>query len=539
MPFISAVNGTFQEGVLERTINVQDETGLSVVQGETIYISTAALVANDIGAAAPRVISVQNPTGGTVFLNESIVEFTSSGSVGEIASFEYTVSDLVGTATGTAYIMNTGLPPREALIFNLEVDAAAARESDDFVPPTIQDIFNTWARFDGSEYFEGTDSGKSQNASAWQLLENPDRVLMPLNVSPTNGFISPDLVESYVFEATLTSESHDNDTNGLIVAFEREGETNHVLALAVSKGGSTPRSGYGLIYFQNNSGFSDSESTILAQPDFGLQLGAWSGSEIRLRIERDGDIITCYASQYNDSTFDPASKIEFNLNSNSNTQRFKGPKPYGYMTFSQPDSAYIDIVFEGGLIDLSVIYDVENNDVWDYNSETEIWELSNDTAQDRLSFPRMVTNPRNTERFKLLESNIIQYLGKIDGTDSTLAAFDASKAGNQIQNIYVNSTTGGEGVGSGIDVVGLFVSGLEETNLLLGKPTLTTTGEYTNNSNTVGSGSYFNDNGVAIANLIGGNVVFANGTVGVISAITQSTITYTVTTDFDIYDESI
>lgn len=539
MPFISAVNGTFQEGVEERTLSVQDDSGFSVLSGDSLTILESLLVANDIGAAAPTIISVQNPVNGVVEIIESVITFTSTGVAGELASFDYTVSDNVGTATATCYISVLQAPPVNALMFRLEADAEAARASPDYIPPTLEEIFNSWARFDGSEYFEGTDSGKSENASAWQLLQNPDRVLMPLNVDPTNGFISPDTFEDYELEATLTSESTDNDTNGLIVAFEREGETNHVLALAVSKGGSSPRSGYALMYFQNTSGYSD-EPVMLAQPNFGLDIGGgWSGAEIRLKIIRTGNIVKCYATQFNDTeTFVPASEIIFDLSSNPNTTRFIGPSPYGYMTFSQPDSAYVDITL-GGAVDATKIYDAENNFVWNWNEGTETWDLDSTTAQGVLGSPRLVTNPRTTERFKLDESSI-EYLGKTTGDDSTFGVFDATKISNEIQNIYVKSITGGEGVGEGVEVVGLYVKGLEESNLLNGvSPSLLTTSTYTNNGNTVGNGSYFSDNGIVIQNLLEGNVVFADGTVGVISAITQSTITYTPTTDFEIYDETI
>lgn len=541
MPFISAVNGSIQEGTLEREINVRNETGLSVVQGETLSVSKASLVANDVGAGAPTIISVQNPVGGTVVLNELVVEFTSTGTAGDLASFEYTVSDNVATANGIAYINTLGLPDVLGLMFNLEVDAAAARASDDYVPPTIEEIFNSWGRFDGAQFFEGTDPNKSSNAAAWQLLQNPDRVLMPLNVSPANGFISPDTFENYSLEATLTSESDDNDTNGLIVAFEREGETNHVLALAVSKAGSTPTSGYGLIYFQNDSGFSDTQSTILAQPNFGLNLeGGWNGSQIRLKIVRNRNIIKCYATQFDQTdTYIQSSEIVFDLSTNSNTQRFMGPSPYGYMTFSQPDSAYVDIVFGGGA-DNTVIYDAENNQVWNWNEVSETWDLDSTTAHGVLGFPRLVTNPNTTERFKLQDAGIIQYLGRSTAADfSTVAVFNETKVSNETQNIFVRSSTGGTGVGAGVDVIGLYALGLEETNLLAGKPTLTTTSEYANNSNAVGSGSYFSDNEIIISNLIGGNVVFADGTVGTITSITQSTIAYTVTTDFELYDETL
>ena len=537
MPFISAVNGSLKIESAQALLEVVGESGYNVVQGDTILFSATSLLENDTAddGKTLSITSVQNPVGGTVTLNGTNIQFVSTGQAGDPASFQYTVSDGVNTATGTVLITVTALSDLEAYMFSLASAVDDARVSSEYIPPTIAEIFNTWARFDGANYYEGDDPNKSSNASAWQLLENPDRVLMPLNVDPTNGFISPDALEFYTFEATLQSISSDNDTNGLIVAFSREGSTNHVLSLAVSKAGSSPRSGYALMYFQNTSGYSD-EPVILAQPSFGLDTsGGWSSGQIRLKIQRIGDIIKCYASQFNDTgTYQAGSEIIFDLSTNSNTQRFMGPSPYGYMTFSQPDSSYVDINIGGGL-DRETIYDAENNIVWDWNSDSAAWQvLTTDTTQDRIGFERQVTNPNTTERFIVRETTI-EYLGKSEN-----AVFDAIKVETQLQNIYINSITGGTGVGSGVDVVGLFEDNIEEKNLLFGtSPLPTTTGSYADGGNTVGNGSYFSDNGIDITNLVNGTVVFANGTVGVITSITQSTIKYTVTTDFTVFDETL
>jgi hypothetical protein len=204
------------------------------------------------------------------------------------------------------------------------------------------------------------------------------------------------------------------------------------------------------------------------------------------------------------------------------------------MTFSQPDSSYVDIQFDGG-INEEVIYDAENNRVYDWDYNTSTWVLSSDTIQDRLGYIRMTTNPNTTERFRIKQSTV-EYLGKSNG-----AVFNATKVLNEQQNIYINTITGGAGVGNGVQVVGLYEYDVEETNLLNGLPTLTTTGAYSSNANTVGSGTYFSDNGLDVStlNMLNGTVVFDNGTVGNVSAITDGSITYTVTTDFEIYDETI
>jgi hypothetical protein len=529
-------------GKANYTINVGADS-LSVRQGETLLINTATLLANDTDdLGLPLTITgVQNPVGGTVTINGTTIEFTSTGLAGNPASFEYLVNNTQDTVAATVNITVTPLLDAEAYMFSTGAAAIAATNDVNYVPPTVTEIFNTWARLDGANYYEGTDPNKSTNADAWQLLANPERVLMPLNVEPANGFISPDQFENYTFQATLQSTSTDNDSNGLIVAFVRENGVNHVLALMATKAGAIPLSGYALVYYQDSMWYLDDGSsgynfTVIEAPSFGLDTsGGWESRQIRLKIQREGNILRCYASQFNDtSSYLAGSEIVFDMTSRADTQRFTGPKPYGYMTFSQPDSSYVDIQFDGG-INEEVIYDAENNRVYDWDSNTSTWVLSSDTIQDRLGYIRMTTNPNTTERFRIKQSTV-EYLGKSNG-----AVFNATKVLNEQQNIYINTITGGAGVGNGVQVVGLYEYDVEETNLLNGLPTLTTTGAYSSNANTVGSGTYFSDNGLDVStlNMLNGTVVFDNGTVGNVSAITDGSITYTVTTDFEIYDETI
>ena len=526
-------------GKANYTINVTDDS-LSVRQGETLIINAATLLANDTDdQGLPLTITgVQNAVGGTVTINGNTIEFTATSLAGFPASFEYLVTNGQDTVEALVTITITPLLDTDAYMFSTGAAALAATVDTNYIPPTITEIFNTWARIDGSNYYAGTDPNKSTNAAAWQLLNNPDRVLMPLNVEPSNGFISPDVFENYTFEATLQSTSSDNDGNGLIISFVRENGVNHVLALMASKAGATPQSGYALVYYQDSTWYdlSTYSQTIIAQPSFGLDTsGNWAGSQIRVKVQREGNIVKCYASQFNSTgSYLAGSEIIFDMTSRADTQRFTGPKPYGYMTFSQPDSSYIDIQFDGG-INEEVIYDAENNRVYDWNEGTSSWELSTDTIQSRLGYIRMITNPNTTERFRIQQTGV-EYLGKSSG-----AVFNSTKVLNEQQNIYINSITGGTGAASGIQVVGLYENDVEENNLLTGLPTLTTSGAYSGNTNTVGSGTYFSDNGLDVntLNLVNGTVVFANGVVGNVSAVTDGSITYTVTTDFEIYDETI
>ena len=86
---------------------------------------------------------------------------------------------------------------------------------------------------------------------------------------------------------------------------------------------------------------------------------------------------------------------------------FKGAMQYGYHTYSQAYSTYIDISITGGLaLDFAYLLtngsdtdDVAGNDVWtgsetwQFNEATLAWEIqAGRTIQDDLRFPRIVTS---------------------------------------------------------------------------------------------------------------------------------------------------
>lgn len=400
--------GTVTLTILEVPPIVCNPETYNLQQGETLLISKSSLLNNDTDGLGKTlsVIDVRNPINGTVNINGDNISFTSTGISGFPAEFEYVVENTDGlTGIGKVFINVTQLPAIEAYIYPDTVSVQSAISSG-YVPPSIQDIFDSWSRFSGDKYYvdkAAAVAANDTNATAWQFLQNPDRISMPLNVDPANGFISADLLENFTFEATLKSSDIDNDTNGLIIAFKREGTTNHILALAVSGGGSTPTSGYALIYFTNNITYAD--TGILVSKTYLGKRGAWSNGEIRLKIQREGSIIKCYGTNWNDTdNYQVASEIVFDLNSNANTQRFVGPQPYGYMTFSQPNSTYLDISFNGGL-DVSKIFDIENNTTWEYINGQ--WVDTGVTLQQSLGYVRDVINPSTGITYTITGNEII------------------------------------------------------------------------------------------------------------------------------------
>ena len=379
-----------------------------VVQGAQLFVVAPDLADNDEdGEGRPlTVLSIANAVGGTIEKSGDNITFTSTGYAGDPAGFEYIVQNDLGTsATGSVYITVTPLPPIEAYIYhdsNLLDDKLG-----DYQPPSVQDIFDSWGRFGGNNFYENKDvQGISSNAAAWQFLTDPDRVSMPLNVTPYNGFVSPDKLENYTFEATLSSPDGDNDTIGLVIAFVREGGTNYSLIAVRNTSGTFPNVGWGVCYVEGSSGYSYSDATwLIDSKSVGGASGSWAGKQTRVKIERNGDIVKAYTTNWNDvDTYQASSEIVIDLDSDPRLSKFKGAQSYGYMTYSQPDSTYLSVQIGGGL-DVSKIYNANNAQVWEYIQGSG-WTLLATTVQQELGFVREVTNPETGDTYLIRQSSI-------------------------------------------------------------------------------------------------------------------------------------
>ena len=506
-------------------------------QGEILLSSSTAYLSNDISSVGNTlsIQSVQSPTGGTVSLSGNTVEFISTGLAGQPAGFEYTVTDGSTTSTGDVFINITPLPEIESFIFTNTADALSATATT--APPGPTEVFNTWDRFDGGAFYAGGTTPGGQ-AADWTLDTANNRIVQPTNTSAGGGFVSPDDYDDYTFEGTVYSATYntDNDTVGLIAAYTRIGSTNYTLAAVRTKGGQSPSNHWGVIYTENGP-WTPTWTLADINMSSGSTGSRWwnSGGQDKagIRIIRDGDTIKFYSTHWNDeNNFQIASEVVVDLNSDSRLAKFKSPKPYGYYSHSQPGSTYADIEFGGG-VDSEIIIDAQTGTVYEWDGSS--WQTSSISIQDTLGYIRKVKNPDTGDRF-LIKQNTVEYLGREVATSN----YSSSEILSEQQIFVINSVTGGSGVASGTQVVGMYQVGAEEVNILNGLTSLTTSGGYSGGSQNVGGGTYFSDNGLNInaLSLVGGYVAFANGTVARIDGATDSSISYTPTTNYTLYDKS-
>jgi len=304
------------------------------------------------------------------------------------------------------------IPPQQALFYSNTDDVTQAIEEK--VPPTFKDIFNSWARIDGANYFASASEATGE-AADWYFDDELNSFVQPNNTSKGNAFISPDTYDKYTLECTVTSTGTDDDLIGLIVAYVRDGDVNKCLIAARTQGGCEPSNGWGLIYVEDGNWTPTKIYSNISvggtnkNGDDGTGDGkGWNGRESRIKIIRDGDDITAYCTEWNDTgNYSVTSETKLNLNDYSELSVFKGQKPYGYYTESQAYSTYKDSNIIGGLNQNS-IYSLSDGKLYVYNFETSSWEESVLTPQEIYGYPTTITNPETGETFKITETEVIK-----------------------------------------------------------------------------------------------------------------------------------
>lgn len=277
--------------------------------------------------------------------------------------------------------------------------AAAQEAMGRLSPPTPQQVFNSWDRFFTNEYFVGG-VGATGDAASWAWNDTLGAAVQSVNSATWNGFISPDVVDSYELDVVIKSDNADDDTNGIILAFNRANGVNHRLILALNQGGNSPAASHSI-------GLYSTSTVHLKLNDFAGRMsnaafpadGGWRGKFSRVKITRSGNYFKVLASPWNSLVLDPASLMELTLDDSALQAQFKGPKAWGFINYSQSQSYFTLRSYKGGpLKDVVVVGNT--GAVYFYGKNG--WELIvGTTAKDVFGYPRKLTNPETGASFMI------------------------------------------------------------------------------------------------------------------------------------------
>ncbi|QEM41958.1 hypothetical protein [Pseudomonas phage vB_PaeM_PS119XW] len=287
------------------------------------------------------------------------------------------------------------LPRNEGQAFAYKTAADTSAALARLSPPTPKQIFDTWDRFYADEYFakgQGippflSDGTTPHPAGRWYWDDTIKAAVMPDNTSSITGFLSDEEPEQYTLEVTCQSNNGDDDFLGVVLAFVKEGDQSHHLTLALSRSNS------------NGNGRGNEAQNIIYDLSMGTRQNiisvntgdysnqGWNGAFKRVKVIRTGDIFNISISKWGTTEYDPTLSMTVDLNSDPLLAKFKGPKKYGYMAFSQPQSYFKDIVYTG--LPRNIVCDMGSNKVYSWNGTG--WVLmQNTTPKTIYGAPRVI-----------------------------------------------------------------------------------------------------------------------------------------------------
>lgn len=242
--------------------------------------------------------------------------------------------------------------------------------------PTLQDVFNTWSRF--SHNTGGVYPASASDMNAWVYNSGPNTISQPLNTGTATGFYSFEKYEGYTHTARFTSTDADNDIGFMVIAFVIDGGIEHTLSAVRQSNGAIGSIGtWALVYNIGQASqaiLSDNSATAPGS-------GGWSQwtNGTTISAVKTGKDLTITTSQFNSTSLDNNTAITFDLSSDSRTQRFVGPVPYGYGAWSQGGMTISNISFVADDAERLYWLDSSGTFVYEYDGALVQW-VANEAA---------------------------------------------------------------------------------------------------------------------------------------------------------------
>jgi len=337
---------------IELTLNFNGETPRRVVP----YISFNKFPSELRANPGSYTVSAQDTIEGA---ESCVLKFNGAQSFASL-DFNWTIKLFEMTPTPTLTINSPTLqarptaPEKSSLTFAVSIDKESDENviadyetvSDDAVgtmiaEPNDANTFKTWHRASGVDYFPTSVIVPGSNDAAFLLFDN-NRIEVQRNTSTYVMSLAPVSYKKFTIEATIGSTDSDDDAVGLVVAFKRVNGVNHSIMALRNQGGAgglAPLKNFMLVYVRGNTVVKN-----LAAVDIGTVSGAWSNKTSRVRVVRDGNSISAYASDFNSATVN-ATPITVNLSSDPDLAVFQDFCRFGFAAYSQAYAFFDDIAF--------------------------------------------------------------------------------------------------------------------------------------------------------------------------------------------------
>lgn len=278
---------------------------------------------------------------------------------------------------------------------------------------SFSSVFNNWSRI--SHGPNGLYPSVPSEINAWSYNSTTDTITCTVNSSSMIGFISPDSQENFEFEVEISSTNSDDDWIGVVIAFTEIDGKQYTLNLSRvwgTTGANAPN--FALHYNQAQVG-----AVILAGSTCGMSVPnpyhntsgtlktGWAGAGvIRLKVKREGNIITCWTTAPGYPTvYLTAYQLTIDLDSQEILKKFKGPQRFGYFCLSQANSSWKSLVRPGDKLPI-----VDARDLTCYVYLNNIWtKQPANTHRNYLAKNRFFTNQITGKLFFVGDSLDVLY----------------------------------------------------------------------------------------------------------------------------------
>lgn len=305
-------------------------------------------------------------------------------------------------ANGIRYVY----PDGQAFIVNTPSELSAAT-GPTASPPTPSDVFNTWGRYAGPDWYPSGTTPAGE-ATSWIYDSGNNNIRSTINSVNHIGFISPEDLSYYDLKVRVGSGSADDDLIGLVVAFVLDAGVPTTICAVRANGGSIGTRSWALVKIAANVVTILADGTSLAPTAFkNPDAQGWQASgQTVIQIKRDNRTITATCSQFGTDTIDPATELTYSIPMGD---IFDTQCPYGFMCQSQTDSYFDTLDFTGGL-DQSTVYDITSDPpkVYEYTGSAWVHNPARSVFTE-LGQPRKITNP-STGKSYYLDNNTVTIL---------------------------------------------------------------------------------------------------------------------------------
>lgn len=385
------------------TVAVSDDAGGATKSGNTVTANLSWQSDRTDGFAITSIDTAIIPNITIVFdnpHNTMRLKIQTSPNV-----FSYIRQDKLTTlqfrSTNTNPCARYEYPPAQSFIVDTPAELSAATNSSS-TPPTPADVFNTWGRYAGVNWYPyGTPpEGEATN---WIYDSGTNRIRCTVNSANYIGFVSPETLGYYQLTTRLGSGNNDDDSIGIVMAVVIVGGVPNTLCAIRTNGGNFNSSAWVLVRINGQTATVLADGGTLApttqkngEPTNGT---GWNGSgQTVVRVKRDNRTFTATCSQFGSDTLDPTTTLTYTVPEGS---VLDVPASYGFMCYSQNDSHYDVLNFTGGL-DQSSVYDFSHNPprVYEYNGSAWVHNPARSVFEE-LGQPRYVTNPSTGKTYYL------------------------------------------------------------------------------------------------------------------------------------------